>query len=287
MNLVALMPARNEAWILGASARATLMWCDSIIALDHASTDETPDILREVATEHPGRVTILEDPNPEWREMQHRQRLLEAARKNGATHLAIVDADEVLSGNLLPIIREQVECLPMGSLWQIPMRNIWGSLTQYRRDASCWGSAVTTIAFADRHDLCWRASGGYQHHHREPYNSRVSLRIYPHQMDGGVMHLQFANRRRLVAKHALYKMDEVRRWPGWRRIQTIDQEYSMAPDWSSVGYAPVPESWWAQYRHLMRYLDLDREPWQELACKRLMIEHGAAAFRGLDLFGVA
>lgn len=281
------MPARSEAWIIGASARVALMWCDHLTVLEHASTDETPDILRQISAEHPGRVTILEESDPTWNEMQHRMRLLQSARERGATHLAIVDADEILSGNLLPSIREQIECLPLGSYWQLPMRNIWGSLDKYRKDLSCWGSAITTLAFADRADLSWKANGAYQHHHREPYNSRRSLCSLPHQIDGGVMHLQFTNRRRLVAKHALYKMDEVKRWPGRRPIPTIDREYSMAPDWSNVGYADVPDSWWAPYRHLMRYLDLEREPWQESACKQLMSQHGPAKFQGLNLFGVA
>ena len=41
MKLICLMPARNEDWIIGLSARAALMWCDELIVMDHASTDRT------------------------------------------------------------------------------------------------------------------------------------------------------------------------------------------------------------------------------------------------------
>lgn len=105
MQLTGLMLARNESWACGLSARAALMWCDRLVALNHASTDGTGRILAEVGAEHPGRVTILNEPDPVWYEMAYRQRLLDAARAEGATHCAIVDADEVLTFNLTRRIR--------------------------------------------------------------------------------------------------------------------------------------------------------------------------------------
>ena len=51
MNLVAVMPLRNEAWIVGLSARVALKWCDGLVCLLHASTDGTADIIADVARE--------------------------------------------------------------------------------------------------------------------------------------------------------------------------------------------------------------------------------------------
>src|SRR5262245_23758182 len=103
MRLVATLCARNEDWVLGMSARAALMWCDHVVLFNHASTDDPGEVAAQVVAEYPERVTYLSDDDPTWKEMAHRQRMLDAARAAGATHIAIVDADEVLSGNLLEI----------------------------------------------------------------------------------------------------------------------------------------------------------------------------------------
>lgn len=111
------------------------------------------------------------------------------------------------------------------------------------------------------------------------------------------MHLWGASERRLIAKHALYKVTERLRWPQKPRW-IIDNEYSLAVYGSATApltygtpttwtYSPVPESWWAPYAHLMKYLDVDAEPWQEAEVRRLVAIHGRDKFAGLDLFGVA
>lgn len=285
MKLCAILPVRNEDWILGLSLRALLMWVDEAIVLDHASTDHTPQILEAIQRET-GRVTILRDSDPVWAEMSQRHRLLEAARERGATHVATVDADEVLTGNLLPNIRNHIGSLSGGGIVRCAMPCITRSVTQYRADDSIWSRVVTTLAFADREDLAWHAQNdGYDFHHREPYGWDHQIEIPSFR--GGLMHLQFVYRRRLLAKHALYKMTEVLRWPGREPVQAVDQRYSMAPDWSGMQLAQTPAEWWEPYQHLMHHLDLTHEPWHEGECKRLMAEHGPQRFAGLNLFGIA
>src|SRR5580658_3305586 len=95
------MPVRNEAWVLGLSARVALMWCDELVILLHACTDATSDIVRGLIQEFSERINPIWDRDPTWDEMAHRQTMLESARWCGATHIAIIDADEVLTGNLI------------------------------------------------------------------------------------------------------------------------------------------------------------------------------------------
>jgi hypothetical protein len=287
MKITGLMPARNEQWCLGLSARVALMWCDELVVLDHASTDDTPDILQAVSREHPGRLTVLTETDPTWAEMAHRQRLLEAARERGATHCAIIDADEVLTGTLLKQLPRMFGTLARrGRCISVPMFNMHRGLTQYRSDSSIWSRRTATVGFADMPALCWQSVNGYDFHHREPYNSIPGPRAICAPSVGGVMHLQFADWRRLTAKHALYKMQEVIRWPGRKAVAKVDQMYSLALDETVCATQPAPAEWWVPYAHLMKHYHQNEEPWQERVCRELWAQHGPEKFAGLNLFGI-
>ena len=283
MRLIALMPVRNEAWILGLSLRVALRWCDGIVVLDHASTDGTAGILDAARAEFGDRVTVLHEADPAWSEMAHRQRLLETGRAAGGTHFAIVDADEVLTGNLLQRVRATVELLTPGHYLTAGMPCMWRSLDAFRTDGRIWARREDlALAFADSLEIAW-LSGGYDHHHRHPHGSKPQRRL-PFGV-GGVMHLQWASWRRLVAKHARYKMMERLKYPE-KSVLEIDRMYSLALDERGLTVEQAPAEWWAPYEDLRQYVDLSAEPWHEGECKRLWIAHGAEAFRGLDLFGV-
>ena len=284
MKLCAILPIRNESWVCGLSLRAALMYCDAAVVLLHACTDDSAAIVSNVAAEHPGRVTVLVDDSDVWAEMPQRQRMLEAARDNGATHIGIIDADEVLTGNLLPIIRGLIEKMYPMRVMQLPGYNLRGGLEKYHANG-IWVQRWFSTAFKDDPSLGW---SGDRFHHREPMGG-ASLCRYGTQHNGGVMHLWGASERRLVARHRAYKLTEALRWPT-KPIADIDRMYSLAihgqphdrpQDWH---YMSVPDAWWEPYARFAQYLDLDAEPWQESYCERLIAEHGEERFKGLDLF---
>ncbi len=304
MKLIACMPVRNEAWVLGFSARVALLWCDEIVILNHASTDRTVDIIADLMREFAGRIHLISVPEEKWNEMSHRQMMLEEARRRGATHIAIVDADEVLTGNLAyskdwrESSREEIEfaldldsAMPKGGILQLPGYNLRGSLNRYHANG-IWGNRWFSMAFKDAPDLGW---SGDKHHDREPGPRRLNGYRPIQQGQGGVLHLWGASERRLVAKHALYKVRDVLRWPE-RRVQ-IEREYSWAikgdPNVVDFGspdtwtYAETPEAWLAPYKNLLQYLDIHATPYQKNETRRLVALHGRETFAGLDLFGVA
>lgn len=295
-----MMPVRNEAWCLGLSARVALMWCDELVIYLHGCTDRSPQIMREIYQENPGRVTFIHGCDPNWNEMSQRQTMLKEARRIGATHLAIIDADEVLTSNLLseprhPHIRDYMTA--SGQILQLPLYNLRGSLNRYH-SSGVWGcNRFLSVAFADDPRLCW---SGDTFHKREPQGAPLSWYQPIKHGQGGVVHLWGVSERRLRARHALYKVTERLRWPA-KPLREIEQEYNLwrspedagvkwpaQTDWQNPWtFADVPASWWAGYEHLMRYLDVEAEPWQEAEVRRLVAEHDAALFHGLDLFGVA
>jgi hypothetical protein len=283
LRLVNIQPVRNEAWCLGLTARALLRWCDDAVFLLHACTDASESILEAVAGEYPGRVHVIHEAETIWREMHHRQRLLEYARCLDATHISVVDADEIIAGDTLPTMRDHVAQLSPKRFTAIKFRNIIDGLDQYRAERGPWGTdAGTIVAFGDHPHLCWEARNGYDHHQRSPYGASQAGYIN----GGGLLHLQFASRRRLIAKHALYKASERVKYPN-KSIRDIDALYNMAPSLGGITRRPTPAEWWAPYTNLMHHCDIDAEPWQEKATRDLVSEYGAAYFNGLDLFGVA
>jgi glycosyltransferase involved in cell wall biosynthesis len=290
MKIVGIMPVRNEDWCLGLTLRAALMWCDEVVVLDHASTDQTANIIDEVGTAWGRRLRWLTEPQLEWREMSHRQRLLNYARECRATHIAIIDADEILTGNLIiSKARELVEASRDGFTLQLPWLALARATDRYIVEG-IWGAGQqVSMAFKDQPEAHWAARNGYDFHHRNPMGlpGRFSAPLKAHE--GGLMHLQFLSERRLRAKQALYQLTEVLRWPGRKAPAELATMYGRAVyDSVNVASAPVPAEWWAPYAHLMQYLDLteDKEPWQEAEVKRLVAEHGREKFAGLDLFGV-
>lgn len=300
MKIVVTMPVRSEDWCLGLTARAVLKWADELVILDHASTDKSLDIAIQVEHEHPGRVSVIAEQNSRWEEMRHRHRLLELARDRGATHVAIVDADEILSSNLLPSIRNLIEKTPKGSILQIPWLAMRGSVGQVHI-AGPWsdGQNVST-AFVDSPELHWSsaARGGYDFHHRHPMGSSLVPFMPLKDRNAGLMHLQFISGRRLRAKQYLYQLTETLRWPGRETPHVIRQRYSLSvygncephAGWEArmdktLAEAPV-KLWWEAYEPLMQHFKPHTVPWQEAECLRLLEAHGPKRFDGLDSFGI-
>lgn len=284
MKLVELMVARNEAHIVGFSLRAALRWVDEAVVLDHASTDQTPKILREIREEVGDRLVILTEPDPEWRQFEYRQRLLDTARGRGATHLAILDADEVLTGDLVGGMRELVERLGPAACVSLPMRCIWGSPFQVRTGNFRFANYAVSAAFQDCPHLFWKAEKGYDHDHREPHNLQV-----PKCADvgtSGMMHFQWLERSRVLAKHALYKMEHRVRWAAEWPPERLETQYNASIDETGLEVQPTPPEWFASYSDIICHLKLGEEPWQAAECKRLWKEYGPARFAGLTLWGV-
>lgn len=288
MHISVTMPTRNSEWSIGLTARAVLRWADSLVILNHASTDRTGEIAYEIVQEHPGRVVLLDDPDPLWAEMEHRQRCLDAARRLGADAIAIIDDDELVSGNLLPRIRACFEILRPDQILELSWLCCWRSVDQYRNgDASVWSRNWVSTGFRDAPDLCWHNEhDGYCFHHRHPRPRHLQYFRPIQRHEGGLLHFQHASWRRLLAKQALYQMIEVIRWPGRKAPEQIAAMYAGTVEEFGLSRSSVPAEWYEPYQDIMHHLRADDPPWQELQCQRFMEQYGSEKFRGLNLFGV-
>jgi hypothetical protein len=99
------------------------------------------------------------------------------------------------------------------------------------------------------------------------------------------MHLQFANKRRLIAKHVLYRMVDHIRWPGRKTPMQLNSQFDEALDENRMHLENVPATWWDGIKK--DKITLGSMPWHENEIVRLSFKHGLDAFAGLDLRGLA
>jgi len=288
MKLIGLMHVRNERWVLGLSLPAALELVDEIIVLDHDSSDETPEIITSCAQRFPGRVHSIIWTGRHYNEIAIRQRLLEEGRSRAGTHYFMIDADEVVTGHSVELVRSAMAELTPGEGLELPWPAMWGSLERYRHDASVWSENFLVFGFADRDGVEYRPlRDGYDVHGQVPRGlEKRRARPIASEVDGGVMHLQFANRRRLLAKHVWYKMHDTVRFPGRETPEELESRYSQMIDETGLAVREAPREWWARYGSLRERVRLDDHPWHEDEILRLWEEHGPATFAGLRLFGL-
>src|SRR5690349_6092944 len=93
MKIIALMPAKNESWILPTTLPQLKRFVDHIILLDGHSDDSTVALARSHGVE------ILEQPGRKADYSLWRQTLLDRGREQGGTHFVWLDADEAFTSN--------------------------------------------------------------------------------------------------------------------------------------------------------------------------------------------
>jgi hypothetical protein len=272
------MCGRNESWCAAVAFRTALRWNDYIVFLNHASTDNTRDIAESIQAEYPSRVFIIDEPDSCWQEMQQRDRALTMARKLNPTHISIVDFDELLTANL--DTRPLIEALQPGEMLTLPLYNLRGSLWRYHANG-IWGNRWVSVAWKDTGKEHWT---GDQFHHREPWGQQWKQVKPIQQGQGGFLHLWGSSERRLKAKHALYAVTERIRWPH-KPVASIAHMYGLAFENPQLWqFNKPPLTWWL--RESADLIDLEQAPWQEAEVRRLIAEHGAAKFAGLNLHGL-
>lgn len=284
MKLIGMLPCRNDDWCIGLTARVALQWVDHLLVYAHCCTDRTIDILEQIRHET-GRLSTFVDPEPAWKEMHHRQYLLEWGRQLKATHFAIIDSDELLTANLLRTIRGLVESTPANHVLAIPGIQLWRGLTRQRIDNPF--NTTFSLAFAEDALLSYRPKPNGDHHH----NGRQPMPLvqgYKPLVEGGIFHLQFTRWNALRYKQIRYQLSEWLKHGGDYGIDRIRRRYSWF-DFQPVTTVNVPDSWWS-YAGIgdgRELLDLrDDGSWYADEVRRIVQKHGIEQFKGLNFFGL-
>ncbi len=240
MKIVALLPVKNEAWILKAHLDSVLRVADHIIALDDNSTDDT----REILAQDP-RVTLLSASDFIKNETRvdmslRRNVLLDQARKIGATHQLWLDADEIIPENYASKLRNTITELTPGQRLWLPWITLWKKPTVSRVD-SVWKNLRKDFVFCDDGISTFGAAELSESRtpHIPPTHSAANS-VYTHigaintdiHAHTPVLHFQFVNWKKSEIKQAWYMCHEFLQKQ--RNARRINATYSVSIDSPSV-----------------------------------------------------
>jgi Glycosyl transferase family 2 len=278
MKIIALVPVRNEAWVLEHSLACWSGFCDVVIVNDQMSTDATRDICRRFP-----KVVLLESKPADTLArlpQQARWRRLDAARNyDGNNLLWCTDADELVPPSLARAFFEHDAQFAPGRAIECRVYNLWDGLTRYRQDLSHYGPRWKVVAFVDDRVVDFpRGAVPPLHEPRTPVDADpAALKAE----DVPVLHLQWTMWNRNQMKQAWYRcidfMDKR------MTAAEVNAFYSVTLREPYVHTEPVPQSWLADVT--LPNGNADREPaWQEAEIRGWFDERGIEFFEPLEIW---
>jgi len=279
MKIIALVPVRNEAWVLEHSLAFWSGFCDVVIVNDQMSSDATREICRRFP-----KVVLLESKPADTvarLPQQARWRLLDAARHyDGHNLLWCTDADELTpptfaqrffeqhAGELTP--RRVIECR---------FYNLWGSLAKYRQDLSSYGPIWKPMGFVDDRVVDYpRGEVRPLHEPRMPIETDLAA-LEAEALP--ILHLQWTVWNRNQMKQAWYRCIDFmdKRMTG----AEVNAFYSVTLPEIYVHTEPVPQEWLADVT--LPDAAVDRQPaWQEAEILGWFEQRGVEFFEPLEIW---
>jgi glycosyltransferase involved in cell wall biosynthesis len=281
MRIIALMPVRNEAWILDRTLRTLSSFCDAIIVADQRSTDGTRDILRQ----HAPKIVMLDNPE-DSHSTRVRWRLLEAARSyEGENFLILTDADEILSSDIQdPNVLDALTRTRPGTGVEAPWIQLWRSPSRWRRDKSIWSDRWLPFAFRDDRTVRYGPiEMPNDHNSRIPVCERLVRSGSPK-----VLHFQFVLFERMLAKQRFYRMQEALEL-GTGRAEATNLYYCVTRDERWIRLEPANPQWIAGWREVGVDLECFEESpvyWYDVEVLRSFAKKGTGFFASIDLWDV-
>ncbi len=128
MKIIALLPVKNEEWILPTYLHSIKKYADEIIVVNDNSTDKTKEILESFGAKVYDNTHIVKSG---WAEYEIRKDLLRLGRESGGTHFIVLDADEVISESFN---KEDIYKLQKGQKMSFRWSILWGNTWLERID---------------------------------------------------------------------------------------------------------------------------------------------------------
>jgi glycosyltransferase involved in cell wall biosynthesis len=125
MKIIALIPFKNEEWILPTCLASLKNVCDDIICIDDNSTDNSKKIALSFDCKVYDNDKLV---NVGWSEHYIRENLLKLGRESNGTHFICLDADEALTTQFSINARKILNNLKPGQKLTMQWLALWKSL---------------------------------------------------------------------------------------------------------------------------------------------------------------
>ncbi|HJZ74580.1 MAG TPA: glycosyltransferase [Vicinamibacterales bacterium] len=277
MKVIALLPVKDEAWVLPQALASLSAFSDLVIVADQNSADRSRDVCRSFP-----RVVLIESAESRTC-TRARWQLLDAARSyDGCNLLWCTDADELVSPSAAAaFIARQRGALRPGALVQCQYVHLWHDLTSYRVFNTKYGPQWKELAFVDDRRMDWnRAKVLSLHEPRVPIEGAAGTITADEVV---VLHLQWLLGRRTQSRQAWYRCRE---WLDGGSAREINERYAPTLPAPSARTSPVPDAW----IHDLAFPDLgvdQEESWTDRDLRRWFDEHGPEHFEPLEIWHIS
>lgn len=250
MKVVALLPVKNEEWILRSCLSSVSRIADIIIVLDDGSTDNSIEIAKEFGS------IIKSMPSPPGKPIAmslRRKVLLQEGRRLKGTHFIWLDADEAFTHPFVKSSVELIRQLRPGQKLMMQWLCLWKSTCNYRNDNSVWSNNFKDFIVCDKEGYGFEDR--YLSEGRTPGLNTANNCIAVKPEQGAVLHFQFVPWKRFQMKQAWYRCSELIQNP--QNASGINVTYSVTLNDNRVELEPIKKDW---LKSIHLELDLEQTP---------------------------
>lgn len=278
MKIIALMPVKNEEWIIDHTLSALSQFCDHIVVADQFSTDRTREICKNYS-----KVIIINNNSTSGHSNRIRWELLDVARNFDGNNLILcVDADEIIPPKLfLGALPSLCEKKNEGKWVEFHWVQLWKSIRFYRNDDSIWSDIWKPVGWIDDRKLAYENKVVINDHTlRIPgkeTNPKIRLDTTP------LLHFQWVPWEKVQVKQAWYRCSELIKSPKTPYI--INEKYKHSLDDDSERLSPVPKQW-LDGLNLSDSIKLTEPGWQYNQVEEWFRKFGIDFFEPLQIWHI-
>lgn len=277
MKTIALIPFKNEEYILPTCLTSLKTVCDEIICVNDNSNDASVEIAKSFGCKVYDNELIT---NIGWNEHPIREKLLRLGREAGGTHFICLDADEALTTPFAKRWNQIANSMKPGQKISMQWLALWKCLDHYRDDQSVWSNNFKDFVVCDDGKIGFEYK--WMHVARTPgvNNENTLLKLNPKH--GAVLHYQFSNWTNFQIKQCYMRCAELIKNPGSEK--DVNAKYGITLDDNKVVLREIPKDW--QENYPMPELIGAKLDWRLERIESYFKEYGHDFFKALDIWHV-